>query len=331
LISAWTLALAALALGLALAGPPAAAQSGGQTFRTALDREDPQDVDDLKALQRQAKIVLRKVMGCTVGVRVAGAQGSGVIVSKEGHVLTAGHVSGKPGQKATIILPDGRTLKGKTLGNNGDIDSGMIKITEAGKWPFAPMGVSSVVKKGQWCLALGHPGGYKSGRSPVVRFGRVLDNQKSYLQTDCALVGGDSGGPLFDLKGKVIGIHSRIGKRMSVNLHVPVNTYRYTWDRLVKGEAWGGQEEGRAYLGVKGSSENAECRVAEVISGSPADRAGLREGDVITKFNRHTVSDFDDLKEQISKRKPGDRVRLDIRRGDDSLTVRVTLGALSDD
>src|SRR5262245_41691139 len=94
----------------------------------ALDRPVPESVEDLKAIQKQLQKVLDKVVPCTVGVQVGGASGSGVIISADGYVLTAGHVSGKPDQECVLILHDGKRVKGKTLGQNKDIDSGLIKI-----------------------------------------------------------------------------------------------------------------------------------------------------------------------------------------------------------
>src|SRR3954466_942030 len=101
------------------------------------------------------------------------------------------------------------------------------------------MGISGALHKAQWCIALGHPGGFKLGRTAPLRLGRILDLRGTFITTDCTLVGGDSGGPLFDLDGKVIGIHSRIGASTLANIHVPVDTYTETWDRLAAAEAWG--------------------------------------------------------------------------------------------
>jgi serine protease Do len=199
----------------------------------------PENVDDLRALEKRVREVVAKVQPATVGLSIGFAQGSGVII-KGGYVLTAGHVSGKPGRAAVISLPDGRKLKGKTLGHNAGIDSGLIKIEDAGQFPTAEMGKSADLKKGQWVVSIGHPGGYRPNRAPVVRLGRVLAAAAGVINTDCALVGGDSGGPLFDLDGKVIGIHSRIGAfTMRENYHVPVDTYTATWERLAKGDSWG--------------------------------------------------------------------------------------------
>ncbi len=205
------------------------------------NREQPESIEDLKAIEAHVEAILPKIVPAVVGVRLGPAQGSGVIIDKEGHVLTAGHVSGKPDSDAQIILPNGKVLKAKTLGRNGSIDSGMVQITDKGDFPFVEMGKSADLKKGQWVMAIGHPGGFRANRTPVVRVGRVLFANQLLIRTDCALVGGDSGGPLFDMNGRVVGIHSRIGDTISANIHVPVDTFRKTWDRLARGESFGGQ------------------------------------------------------------------------------------------
>jgi serine protease Do len=294
----------------------------------ALEKAAPEGLDDLKAIQKQVNAVLDKVLPCTVGIQIGGASGSGVLVNEDGTILTAGHVSGKPGSELTVILSDGRRVKGKSLGANHRMDSGMIKITEEGKWPFAELGNSAKLKRGQWCLALGHPGGYKRGRPPVVRLGRVLNSDRVVIRTDCTLVGGDSGGPLFDLEGKVIAIHSSIGGPITANQHVPADTYRETWDRLVASEEWGGFAPGgnRAWMGVQLDTEADGCKVAEVQSGSPADKAGLKANDVIVKFAGEKIGNTEDLAAVIGKKKPGDKVTLEVMRGDKSVTLDLTLG-----
>jgi S1-C subfamily serine protease len=207
----------------------------------ALHKAAPENVDDLRAIEKHVQKVLAKVMPAVVGLRVGPGQGSGVLVGEDGTILTAGHVSGTPNQNAAVILPDGKTLKGKSLGRYTTIDSGMMKIVEEGKYPSLEMGNSSELKVGQWVIAIGHPGGFRANRTPVVRVGRILYVSAFVIRTDCTLVGGDSGGPLFDMHGRVIGIHSRIGdKQITENMHVPIDTFRKTWERLAKGESWGG-------------------------------------------------------------------------------------------
>src|SRR5437588_680457 len=157
-------------------------------------RPQPESIDDLRAIETQVQAVLPKIMRAVVAVKIGAAQGSGVIVDKDGHVLTAGHVSGEPGKKAQVVLPDGKVLAAKALGRNSTVDSGMLQITDTGEFPYIEMGKSSELKRGDWVLAIGHPGGFRSNRTPVVRVGRVLDLNPGYIRTDCTLVGGDSGG-----------------------------------------------------------------------------------------------------------------------------------------
>jgi serine protease Do len=199
--------------------------------------QEPKDLAGFQALQTQIQAVVHKVLPSVVGIQIGGSAGSGVIVSEDGIVMTAGHVVVKPGQAVTFFLSDGKPVKGITLGLSATADAGLMKITEPGKWPFVPLGDSASLKPGMWCLAIGHPLGYHQGRPPVVRIGRILQKSESMIQTDCPLVGGDSGGPLIDLDGKVIGINSRIAGPTDVNLHVPVNVFREMWDQMLKGQA----------------------------------------------------------------------------------------------
>jgi serine protease Do len=269
--------------------------------------------------------------------------GSGVIVSDDGLVLTAGHVSGEPGQDCSIVLPDGKIVRGKTLGAYRTIDSGMIKITDAvpggaKKWPFVELGRSAQLRRGQWCVALGHPGGFKPGRTPPLRLGRVLDIRPDVIRTDCTLVGGDSGGPLFDLDGKLIGIHSRIGSTVSDNLHVPIDTYRDTWNRLTASEAWGepingggrggnGRAgRGKPFLGIDFDNAAKECLIGEVEPDSPAEKAGIQPGDVITSFADKPVANFVELTPLVTASSPGDTVNLEVRRDGKTLKLKLQIG-----
>ncbi|MEN6450022.1 MAG: trypsin-like peptidase domain-containing protein [Thermoguttaceae bacterium] len=199
----------------------------------------PKDLAGYKEMQSQIKAVVVKVLPSVVGIRVGTSWGSGVIVSEDGIVMTAGHVVKTPGQPVMFYFADGKTAKGKTLGNFVSLDAGLMRITDSGKWPAVPLGHSAALKVGAWCVDFGHPLGYRPGRPPVVRIGRILEKSDTVIQTDCPLVGGDSGGPLVDLDGNVIGINSKIAASTDVNLHVPVDVFRKNWDRLLKTEAWG--------------------------------------------------------------------------------------------
>jgi serine protease Do len=289
-----------------------------------LDKPAPENVADLKALEQQVKKVVEQVVPCTVNIRDGGGQGSGVIVSEDGYVLTAGHVSRDANRDVQITMPDGSKVKAKTLGANHYIDSGFLKITDKppkGKWPFVEMGKSADLKKGQWVITTGHPGGYKDGRSPVVRLGRVLQNTEVLIRTDCTIVGGDSGGPLFDMNGKVVGIHSRIAWSLASNIHVPVDTYRATWERLVKGDVWG-----NGYVGFSADRKAKNLKVEDVVKDSPADKAGLKADDVIVKFDGKKIGSFDDLGPLLREVNVGTVVPLEVERGEAVVTLKVTIG-----
>ena len=308
---------------------PAPSTRPASQLKTSLE-----NLQDLRALQGQVEAIAKRVGPAVVGVRVGRGQGSGVIVSEDGYVLTAGHVASAPNRDVELILPDGKIMRGKTLGINYGADSGLIKITSpppsGDKWPYAPIGNSSQLVRGQWCIAMGHPGGYRTGRSPPLRLGRILDSRGNMIRTDCTLVGGDSGGPLFDLDGNVIGIHSRIGGSLNDNMHVPIDTYRETWDRLANGEAWGavffGSRPGGPYLGFQVDSEAADCRIGEIFPDGPAEKAGLKAGDIITSFAGQKVVNFGELMLKLANHKPGDEVPVEIKRDDKTVKLTITIG-----
>ncbi|QDU30339.1 putative periplasmic serine endoprotease DegP-like precursor [Anatilimnocola aggregata] len=193
-----------------------------------------QSLADLKKAQEQTHKHLDKMLAATIGIHLEDSSGSGVIVSEDGYILTAAHVIAVPGDIFEIELSDGRKVKAKSLGMDHDWDAGMAKIMGEGKWPFVEM-AKDKPKPGDWCLGTGHPGGIFTDRKPPLRLGRVLvvgdgkDPTKG-IQTDATVYPGDSGGPLYNLQGEVIGIHSNIGYGVLENQHVPVEVYRQKWD-----------------------------------------------------------------------------------------------------
>ena len=115
--------------------------------------------------------------------------------------------------KTQVVLEDGTKLKAKALGRSS-ADSGLIQITEKGKYPFVDLAPPASVFKGDWIFAIGHPGGFDKDRGLVLRVGRVIHRSTDTIQTDCKLIGGDSGGPLFDMLAKLL-VYSRVSMKMS--------------------------------------------------------------------------------------------------------------------
>jgi serine protease Do len=286
----------------------------------------PESVADLKMMQVHLQQMTDKLLTATVGVQVGGAWGSGVIITKDGTVLTAAHVAGQPNRDVIFIFADGKIAKGKTLGLNRSLDAGLMQITDKGEWPFVAMGGSGDVKEGQWCVATGHPGGYFPDRKPVLRMGRVLHADSMAITTDCTLVGGDSGGPLFNMEGHVIGINSRISGPLTANMHVPMSAFRDDWDKLASGVSWGHYPGQEPYIGVRGDKDAKDATIASVVSDSPAERAGLKAGDVILKMNEKAIESFEALTDFVRERNPGDKVRLSVKRGDDTVELSLRIG-----
>jgi serine protease Do len=147
-------------------------------------------------------------------------------------------------------------------------------------------------------------------------------------------VGGDSGGPLFDMDGKVIGIHSRINEGIAVNVHVPIDTYRDTWKRLAAGESWGGWLDVLAFLKSKpietlGFEMNHELKVDRVAKGSNAEKAGLKKGDQIIRVDGTRVFDRRKVATLLVRKKPGEEVTLLVRRGDEDIKLSFKLAKKS--
>ncbi|WP_316836614.1 serine protease [Pedobacter nutrimenti] len=161
-----------------------------------------------------------------------GSYFSGVVIDAEGHILTAGHAI-NPNSLYVVTFPDGREFKAKGLGVIHTIDAAMIVITDKGKWPVAKMGWSSLLEPNMPCLSISYPGSLTATK-PTIRLGYIaeLKYETGFMRTTCLMEPGDSGGPVFDLKGRVIGTHSRISFRTDVNLEVPVDNFRKYWTAL---------------------------------------------------------------------------------------------------
>lgn len=298
-------------------------------------REPVRDLTDLVKLEGKVEEVSRKVMPATVALLSEKTQssGSGVITTADGLILTAAHVV-QGADEVTVVFSDGEQVPGKVLGANFSRDIAMVQITGKGPWPFAGMGASKTLGAGDWVVALGHSAGFDAARTPPVRFGRVVSKGPgNFLTTDCTLIGGDSGGPLFDLEGNIVGINSSIGVSLTNNNHAGIDGFKEDWERIRAGEAWGklsmnpfanpempvlgivfGQRRGVKGVPVEG-----------VVPKSPAAAAGVRAGDVIQSIDQSGTRDANTLLQVLAKRQPGEQVKLGILRDRKTLEIDVVL------
>ena len=298
------------------------------------DKKAPDSRKDLEAIQSAVEKALPKARAATVCIEIAEGSGTGVIVSEDGLVLTAAHVATGVKKKVTVILEDGTKLKAETLGLVADKDAAMLKITKKGTYPFVEMDRDATTHLGDWVFALGHSGGFDKARGSVVRLGRLVRIAGSSFQSDCMLIGGDSGGPLFDLNGTLIGIHSRVGQQLQVNMHVPMNEFIANWDGLLAGEFIG--EGPYAQKPVKGSGflglateahEGGGLRVTKVGSKSPAEAAGVKEGDVLRKLSGTVLENRKQMQELLAEMAAGDEITLETERDGKPETFTLNLGA----
>ena len=200
--------------------------------------QSPEELD--KIVRRLAP----DLVASTIAIMIGGGSGSGVIVSPEGLVVTAAHVTSKPGVKMKVLLADGRELPATSLGVDHGTDGALLQINAPGPFPYRPYVKTKTYKVDDWAIATGHPGGPIIGRPSPLRLGRITQaGTKSgfmdAITTTATVISGDSGGPLYNLKGEVIGINSNISGSWRVNKHVPLPCIVEKWDALLKGESFG--------------------------------------------------------------------------------------------
>lgn len=296
----------------------------------------------LSELQARIWPVVAQARKTTVAVSAMGSTGSGVVVSADGLILTAGHVvtdlgTGKVAEEVAILFEDGEEVAAKVLGMNKTHDAAMLQLLGEGPWVFSPLGDSSLIRPGEWVVATGHPSGYDALRAAPVRFGRVISKSADYFfGSDCVLFGGDSGGPLFDLNGQVVGIHSWIGEDVQTNTHAGISGFVEDWEALKAGERDGelkpppSLEEGTPVLGVMfdGKVRGRSVRLDAVLADSAAELGGLREGDLVLRVDGKPV-DGPAFKHYLQHLDAGDEVVLDVQRGQEELITRVQLGRVS--
>jgi serine protease Do len=268
------------------------------------------------------------------------AQGSGFIVNADGLILTNAHVV-DGAKEVTVKLSDHREFKAKVLGSDKSSDIAVLKI-EAHSLPFVRLGNSDQLGVGDYVLAIGEPFGLEETATAgiVSAKGRSLpgDGYVPFIQTDAAVNPGNSGGPLFDANGSVVGINSQIysssGGYQGVSFAIPINLAVQIKDQIVKTG-----KVAHARLGVEVqtldqslansfnlSSPNGAL-VAKIEPDSAAAAAGLKVGDVILKVNGNTIVDAGQLSARIGAATPGDKASLDVWRDGKPLTLTATIGS----
>ena len=273
--------------------------------------------------------------------------GSGFIISGDGYILTNNHVVDHA-DKVTVRLQDRRTLTAKVVGTDPTYDIALLKVDAGGKLPAVDIGDSRSLKPGQWVLAIGSPFGfdYTVTQGIVSAVGRNLGQRDqpytSFIQTDVPINRGNSGGPLFNLQGQVVGINSQIysntGDYMGVSFSIPIDVAMNAVQQLkTKGYV------SRGMLGVRMQpvdddivkafklENGAGAAVVDVTAGSGAAKAGIQPGDIILSYNDQPLLQASDLPPLVGMTKPGTTVPMDILRNGKKQTLQVTVGEASRD
>ncbi|MEP7334961.1 MAG: trypsin-like peptidase domain-containing protein [Actinomycetota bacterium] len=258
--------------------------------------------------------------------------GSGFVIDDQGHVLTNQHVVDNA-QSVTVWFPDGDEIGAKVVGSDTSSDVAVLELDSvpSGVTPVE-LGSSESLEIGDLVVAIGSPFGLEgtvtSGivsalhRELTAPDGFTIDGA---IQTDAAINPGNSGGPLLDGQGRVVGMNSQIasasGGNEGIGYAVPIETAKDVADSLIAGKSIE-----RPFLGVRLADTDNGAQVAEVTNGSPADRAGLKPGDVITEVDGEQTGSADDVRRSVAAGKPGDKLELTVRRGGETTTVTATLG-----
>ncbi|MCB9705979.1 MAG: trypsin-like peptidase domain-containing protein [Myxococcales bacterium] len=267
--------------------------------------------------------------------------GSGFIISGDGLVITNNHVV-EGSEKLEVKLADGRLFSAKVLGRDPHTDVAVVKLEGASGLPSVRLGSSDGLAVGDWVLAIGSPMGLEQTATTGIvsakkrgSLGLYGNSYVDFLQTDAAISPGNSGGPLFNLDGEVIGINTAISAMgRGIGFAVPIDQAKAVIPQL---HASGKVERG--WLGIAGRDVEPAVGVApqpgavvgEIHSSTPAAKAGLRAGDRIVSVDGKAIENFSDLRGRIAESRPGAKIKVGVERGGKRLELPVTLGALPSD
>ena len=300
--------------------------------------------------------VIAKIRPTVVQVNVTMARGSalgsGVIIDKRGYIVTNNHVVAGA-QNVEVVLYDGTRLAGQVVGTDPADDLAVVKINAPANIAVAPLGDSSQLVVGQEVLAIGNPlgitqtvtNGIISALNRSVFEGQGGATIPNAIQTDAPINPGNSGGALVDLQGNLVGIPTLTAidpefntPANGVGFAIPSNRVKFIVPQIIaNGHV---THTGRAALGIQGATVDSTLAaqdslavdhgvlIANVISGGAADHAGLQAGDVIVQINGTAINDESGLVDVLASKNPGDSVSVKVYRGNQQLTVNVTLGEL---
>jgi serine protease Do len=280
----------------------------------------------------------------------AEARGSGFIIDADGTIVTNNHVV-RDAASVTVTLDDGTVLPAKVIGRDSRSDLAVLRVKAGHPLPFINLGDSSAVEPGQWVVAVGNPFGLGGTVTAGIVSARGRDIGEgpydSFIQIDAPINPGNSGGPLFTQDGKVVGVNSAIispsgGGSVGIGFAIPSNTVRNVVAQLEKSG-----HVTRGYIGVQAQAvtvamasalhlppshgDDRGALIASVEQDTPAARAGLQPGDVITAVQGHRIGNQRELAINVSQIAPGTQVPVDIVRDGKTQTVTVTVGTLSGD
>jgi len=266
--------------------------------------------------------------------------GSGVIVSKDGYILTNNHVV-EGSEDLTVTISDKREFSAKIVGTDPPTDLAVIKLEGASDLPVAYLGDSDKLRVGEWVLAIGSPYGLEETVTMGIvsargRSGREINTYENFIQTDAAINPGNSGGALVNMDGAVIGINSVIysqtGGNAGIGFAIPINMAKDIMGTLISqgrvSRGWLGvsikdvDPETASSLNVK---PNKGAIIAEVLSGSPADKAGIKTYDIIIKVNGNEINSANELRNKVAMIKPGTKATFTILRDGKEINFEIVL------
>jgi serine protease Do len=271
--------------------------------------------------------------------QVTTAQGSGFIISPDGYILTNNHLVGDA-EKVFVEVVDGRKFTAQKIGTDEDSDVAVVKI-DANDLKYLKMADSDTLEVGEWVLAIGNPLGLSHTVTAGIvsakgRSGFGLAPLENFIQTDAAINFGNSGGPLINLDGEVVGINAAIvgaSGNIGIGFAIPINMAKHIYEQLKSG----GKIE-RGFLGVGtqdmdaakaeafGLKDSKGVLIPDVVEGSAAEKAGIRHNDVILELDDKPVESANDLQNRIAMLKPGTKIEILIWRDGKRKTVTVELG-----